>query len=78
MSRHLPARSLPKCGVDMKDWAALTLILFAIVTVIAAVAGWVMNIMAIIQIANDPIGGMFIFRCLGVIIAPLGAVLGWV
>jgi len=39
--------------------------------------GWVWNIVKIIAVVNDPITGMFVFRCVGVVFAPLGAVLGY-
>lgn len=44
---------------------------------VAAAAGWVMNIMAIFQTVGDPLTAMFILRCVGVFIAPLGAIVGW-
>lgn len=52
--------------------------ILAFLTVVClAIAGWVMNIVAIFHIANEPIAGMFIIRCIGVFVAPLGAILGW-
>ncbi len=39
--------------------------------------GWCANIYKIVQIASDPITGMFILRCVGVFMAPLGVVLGF-
>lgn len=44
---------------------------------LAAVVGWVMNLIKIIGALGDPITGMFIFRCVGAICAPIGAVLGY-
>ena len=44
---------------------------------ILAAVGWVMNIVEVVHLVNDPITGMFILRCVGIIIIPLGAVLGW-
>lgn len=44
---------------------------------VAAAIGWVRNILKIIDIVSDPINGMFIFRCVGVVFAPLGAILGY-
>lgn len=40
-------------------------------------AGWVWNIVKIVQSGFDVITGMFIARCIGVFVAPLGAVLGF-
>lgn len=42
-----------------------------------AIIGWIMNIVTIIAISGEPITGMFIIRCIGVIVGPVGAVLGW-
>lgn len=41
-----------------------------------ALFGWVNNIILIAQ--ADVINGFFVLRCLGVLVAPLGAILGWV
>ena len=43
----------------------------------AAVVGWIMNVIEIVQTVSDPITGMFILRCVGIVVAPLGAVLGY-
>lgn len=45
--------------------------------VIAAAIGWVMNIITLIGIINDPITGIFIMRVVGIFVPPLGAVLGY-
>lgn len=45
---------------------------------IAAISGWIMNVVAILNMANGPITGMFILRCVGIFVAPLGAVIGWI
>lgn len=49
----------------------ISLILFGVI-------GWVMNIMNIISHINDPITAMIVLQGIGVLAAPLGAVLGWV
>ena len=49
-----------------------------ILLAIAAVVGWIANVCQIVHALNLPITGMFIFKCVGVIVAPLGVVLGWV
>lgn len=46
-------------------------------SVIAIVIGWVMNIITLMGIINDPITGMFILRVVGIFIPPLGGVLGY-
>lgn len=40
-------------------------------------AGWIMNIIELVHTVNLPINGMFIFRAVGVFVAPLGGILGW-
>lgn len=62
----------------MKNQKGFTLfaLLWAIV-VFAGVIGWVMNIIDIVHAVSDPITGMFVLRCVGIFVAPLGAVLGY-
>ena len=47
---------------------------------IAGITGWIMNIIKVVHFiqADTTVTGMFIFRCVGILLAPLGAVLGWV
>lgn len=46
---------------------------------IAFVAGYVLNIVNIVNnLSTDvEVTNMFIFQCIGIIIAPLGSILGW-
>ena len=56
---------------------AFTLVgLFWLVIVILGAGGWIANVCKII--AGDNTTVLFIARCIGVIAAPLGAVLGFV
>ena len=41
------------------------------------VGGWIANIVKIVGVFDLPVTGMFIARCIGVFVAPLGAVLGY-
>lgn len=43
----------------------------------AFIYGYVCNILSIIGTLGDPITGLFIARCFGVVAAPLGAILGY-
>ena len=52
--------------------------LIFIVVWLAAIGGWITNIVKIVGTLSDPITGMFIFRCVGIVVAPLGAVLGYI
>ena len=45
--------------------------------VIVCLVGWVMNIIALVGAINDPLTGMILLRGIGIIVAPLGSVLGF-
>lgn len=44
---------------------------------IAAIVGWVLNIVAVVHAVALPITGMFLLRCVGIFAAPLGSILGY-
>lgn len=52
--------------------------LLVVMLFLAGVVGWVMNVIEIVQTGADPITGLFIVRVIGVFMAPLGCVLGYV
>jgi hypothetical protein len=87
----LPSSSLPFCtsGAGGRFYSRETALqeremqnIFGAVAVfgviILAFAGWVLNIVAIVGSVDAAITGMFILRCIGIFVAPLGAVLGYV
>ena len=47
-----------------------------ILCAIALLVGWIANIVQIVHIISDPITALFIFKCVGVLFAPLGGILG--
>lgn len=52
--------------------------LFIVVVWLLAVIGWVMNIVKLIGMAQtDEFTTMFVLRCVGVLAAPFGCILGW-
>jgi hypothetical protein len=51
---------------------AILLIAFALF------GGWIANIIAIVNSLHGAIDAMFIARCVGVFVAPLGGVLGFI
>ena len=51
--------------------------LVGVLIVFFFVVGWIMNIVKIVDSGFDVITGMFVARCIGVFVAPLGAVLGY-
>lgn len=44
---------------------------------LAGVVGWVMNLAEILATASGPITAMFILWCVGIFVAPFGAILGY-
>ena len=61
----------------MSNSGAIWFIIFACGAWLAAILGWVLNIVKLITTINDPITNMFIARIVGVVFAPLGAILGY-
>ena len=49
-----------------------------LVIVIAAGYGWVMNIITLAHSSFDVITGMLVLRVVGIFVAPLGTVLGFI
>jgi hypothetical protein len=50
----------------------------ALILLALAVGGWIANIVKIVNTDFDVFTGLLIARCIGVFMAPLGAVLGYV
>ncbi|GEM_PF-7016361 len=44
---------------------------------VGAFAGWIWNVVKVVQTIADPLTGLFILRCVGILVPPLGAVLGF-
>lgn len=44
---------------------------------LAAIIGWCMNSWAIVGSIGGPLNAMFVARCVGAFVAPLGAILGY-
>ena len=60
--------------MKIEKWALVGL--FALIAlIIASVFGWVMNVIQIVH--SSAIDGLVIVRIIGVFMAPLGAVLGY-
>jgi hypothetical protein len=47
------------------------------ILIMACVYGWIANIVKIFWAVNETITGLFILRCVGVAVPPLGVVLGY-
>ena len=52
-------------------------VLATIVTVVLGIIGWIMNIAAIIPLLDGGFTPWLVARIIGVVLFPLGAVLGW-
>jgi len=48
-----------------------------VVIMILGVGGWIANIVKMVSHLSDPITAMEILRMIGIVVAPLGAVLGY-
>ena len=59
-----------------KDMTIIAAALFHVALAIAAIYGWVCNIIAIA--ATDTFSGLVVVRIIGVFLAPIGAVLGYI
>lgn len=44
---------------------------------VAGVIGWIMNLCQLFSMAAGGATAMFILKCIGAVLAPIGAVLGW-
>lgn len=51
-------------------------LVIVIVGLLSAV-GWIANIVKVVWALSDPITGMLILRCVGIVFVPLGVVLGF-
>jgi len=60
---------------NQKGAAGVLLLVWLFVWVLGIV-GWIANIVQIVGRIDDPITGLFILKCVGVLAAPLGSVLG--
>ena len=66
--------------INSSKRSSFTLIGLSIVLLCTAfVIGYVLNIVNIVNnlSTNDEVTNMLIFQCIGIIIVPLGSVLGW-
>ena len=56
---------------------SVTVVIVMFFAVAALAVGWVMNVIEIFHTADASLTGVFVLRCFGVIVAPLGGVLGY-
>jgi len=53
-------------------------IFFYIALIIGGGIGWVLNIVKLVGAGFDPIGAEVVLRVIGIFMAPLGAILGYI
>ncbi len=56
-------------GFAVVGWFALWL---------ALIIGWIMNIVQVVQLASEPFSTLLAVKLVGILVAPLGAILGWI
>ena len=62
----------------MKKQLGFTIVeVFVVLLVLVGVGGWIANIVKLVGSNFDPITGMVVARAIGIFVAPLGAVLGF-
>lgn len=67
-------------GLNMRNLLDKALAGFGVVYIlvlIGLVIGWVLNVVSILATLSDPITGLFIARLVGIVVFPLGGVLGF-
>ena len=53
-------------------------ILVYLSAIVALVLGWVFNIVQLVTLSSGAINALFVIKVVGIFVAPLGAVLGWI
>ncbi len=48
------------------------------VVIIAGIIGWVLNIIQLVALLSAPFSLMIILKAVGIFVAPLGGLLGWI
>ena len=62
---------------NYEELGTIGLRLVGILIIIASIVGYIMNITSIVHTINNPMTGMFFFRCIGILAVPLGCILGY-
>lgn len=57
---------------------ALAFIIAVAVALISGGYGWINNIIELAHSSFSPLSGLVVLRCIGIFLAPLGAILGYV
>jgi len=63
---------------EMRKCIGATVVeLVVLLIMLLGAGGWIWNIVKVVHGFADPITGLFVMRCIGVFVAPVGAVLGY-
>lgn len=55
----------------------ITEVIYGII-VLGLLVGWVLNIVKMVHHIDETLTGTEVFRMIGIVVAPLGGVLGWI
>lgn len=69
-----------KKEVNLKTAFGLYLGFLAVIvlTFVAGIVGWILNIIRLCEATFDPLTGIVVLRIIGVFVAPIGMVLGFI
>lgn len=62
----------------MKDLFLSAFGLMGLILLLAGCIGWIRNLIQLFSASFDPLTGEVVLKIIGIFIAPLGAVMGWV
>jgi hypothetical protein len=60
----------------LSDIPIFGLIPLLIAVICLPIAGYIANIVQLINMANDPISGLFVIKAIGCVVIPLGSICG--
>ena len=64
--------------VKFSEGATVAVGVVVLLSIPAFLYGWVHNIIDIVHSSFSPLTGLVVLRCIGIFVAPLGAILGYV
>jgi hypothetical protein len=66
-----------KFRLGIEEYMGIGSALIAVTLVGGAAWGYVWNIVKLVAIVSDPVTGMLVLRAIGVVVVPLGCIIGW-
>ena len=65
--------------MSMKGKGSIAAGIGIIAFIVLAIAGWIMNLLNVINVESGmAVTAQFIVQCVGILLAPLGALMGWI